>query len=55
VVEWAPRIQAALPPEYLVIQLEWIEEEFRQMQAAAEGDRYQQLLEAFQQSVIGGA
>ena len=54
VVEWAPRIIEALPAEHLNVTLEWIEEEHRQMRFTAKGERFEALLEQFQESMFGG-
>ena len=55
VVEWAPRIQEALPEENLLVRLEWVEDEHRRMRFSANGDYYQDLLDDFQKSMLGGA
>jgi tRNA threonylcarbamoyladenosine biosynthesis protein TsaE len=54
VVEWAPRIQAALPKQRLSIGMEWVQEEYRQMNFSAEGERYREMLESFEQNMFGG-
>ena len=54
VVEWAPRIEAALPEENLEIHMRWVEEEQRQLQFNAKGSRYQDLLNEFQNTMMGG-
>jgi tRNA threonylcarbamoyladenosine biosynthesis protein TsaE len=54
IVEWAPRIGSILPEERLTIQMEYVEEEHRQMQAAATGERYEDLLEHMRETVFGG-
>ena len=54
VVEWAPRIQGALPGDCLTVILEWVEEEQRRMRFRANGTRYEELLETFQSSMFGG-
>ncbi len=51
VVEWADRIQAALPEERLRIQFRWIDDEQRAMQFSALGTAYEDLLEDFRQKV----
>ncbi len=55
VVEWAPRIQPALSKNNLTIELEWVEEEHRQMRFIAHGDHYEDILTRFQESMFGGA
>jgi tRNA threonylcarbamoyladenosine biosynthesis protein TsaE len=54
VVEWADNINEALPNEKLIIELEWIEQEKRQMRVRAVGERYSRLLSTFQKSIFGG-
>ena len=54
VIEWADQIKDALPEEKLVIELEWIEQENRQMRVHAVGERYNLLLSNFQKSIFGG-
>lgn len=54
VIEWADHIKEALPNEKLIIELEWIEQEKRQMRVHAIGERYSQLLSEFQKSIFGG-
>jgi len=55
VVEWADRIQAALPQEHLWIALAWIDEEQRDLMISANGSRYQNLLAEFRKRVYGVA
>jgi tRNA threonylcarbamoyladenosine biosynthesis protein TsaE len=55
VVEWAPRIQGALPEDNLSLKLEWVEEEHRRMRFTANGEYYEDLLEKFQKNMVGGA
>lgn len=54
VVEWAERIQAALPQEYLWISLRWIDDEQRGMVFTARGKRYEKLLAEFRRQAFGG-
>jgi tRNA threonylcarbamoyladenosine biosynthesis protein TsaE len=54
VVEWAPRIQEALPEDNLTLKLEWVEEEHRRMRFTANGEYYEDLLEKFQKNMVGG-
>jgi tRNA threonylcarbamoyladenosine biosynthesis protein TsaE len=54
VIEWANQIKDALPEEKLIIELEWIEQENRQMRVHAVGERYNLLLSNFQKSIFGG-
>ncbi len=52
-VEWADRIEAALPAERLRVQLTWLDETRRQMLFSARGAHYQDLLADFRQQVFG--
>ena len=53
VIEWADRIEEALPREHLSIHLHWIDYEQRDMMISATGKRYEKLLEKFRQRVFG--
>ncbi len=55
VVEWAKRIVEVLPEENLYIKMKWIDEEYRQMHFNANGEYYQDLMEGFQNSMLGGS
>lgn len=55
IVEWPERIGALIPPEHLWIELEHISEEHRQMKFLARGGRYDELLDAVRQAVVGAA
>jgi tRNA threonylcarbamoyladenosine biosynthesis protein TsaE len=54
VIEWADRIQEALPGECLWVSLRWVNPEQRDMVLSARGGRYQRLLAAFRKRVYGG-
>lgn len=54
VIEWADRIQGALPSEFLQVKLTWVEEHQRDMLLAAHGSHYEALLSAFRREVYGG-
>ncbi len=54
VVEWADRIQAALPSEHLWVKLVYVEENQRDLMFSAHGDRYQLVLSALRKGVYGG-
>lgn len=54
VVEWAPRIQEALPGENLNIYLTHVEEEQRRMTFTATGTYYEKLLEKLQDRIFKG-
>jgi len=53
VVEWAERIQDALPEVGLKVTLRWIDREQRDMVFAARGKRYQELLATFRRQIYG--
>jgi tRNA threonylcarbamoyladenosine biosynthesis protein TsaE len=53
VVEWADRIQQALPEKHLSINFQWIDAEQRDMMIKAHGQRYQELLNDFRRHVYG--
>jgi tRNA threonylcarbamoyladenosine biosynthesis protein TsaE len=52
-VEWAERIQTALPSTGLWINMRWIAEEQRGMVFTAHGERSQYLMEQFRKKVVG--
>lgn len=54
VVEWADRINSALPSENLWIHLKWRQETQRDFFFTAHGKRYQSILVSFRQRVYGG-
>jgi len=53
VVEWADRIEAALPSARLWVTLRWIAEEQRDMVFTAHGGRHLDLLASFRERVYG--
>lgn len=53
VVEWAERIQSALPAEHLWINLHYIDENQRDLLITAHGRRYQNMLAQFRRQVFG--
>lgn len=53
VIEWADRIQGALPGEHLRVQLHWVDYEQRDLIITARGVRYESLLSDFRQQVFG--
>lgn len=55
VVEWAPRILAALPEVYLTLQMDWVEEEHRVLNFNAHGARPLDLLHELKSAVLGVA
>jgi tRNA threonylcarbamoyladenosine biosynthesis protein TsaE len=54
VVEWAPRIQDALPEDNLIVRLSWVQEEHRRMKFMANGSHYEELLENLQENIFKG-
>jgi tRNA threonylcarbamoyladenosine biosynthesis protein TsaE len=54
VIEWADRIEAALPKDKLWISFRWIGDMQRNLLITANGKRYQSLLVSFRQRVYGG-
>jgi tRNA threonylcarbamoyladenosine biosynthesis protein TsaE len=53
-VEWVERIDAALPPDRLVIQMTWMADEQRNLVFTPTGKHYEQLMTAFKQQAFGG-
>jgi tRNA threonylcarbamoyladenosine biosynthesis protein TsaE len=53
-VEWAERIQAALPGERLWLKLRYIADEQRAMVFLPEGSRYEQIVAEFRHQSFGG-
>lgn len=53
-VEWAERINSALPIERLLIQMSWIADEQRNLVFTPAGKRYEALLTAFKRQAFGG-
>ncbi len=54
VIEWAERIQDALPTDRLWIALKWIDDKQRDLTVTARGKRYQEILTALRRQVYGG-
>jgi len=54
VVEWAERIEAALPSENLRITLRWVNANQRDLIFTPRGERYQALLSSLRTRVYGG-
>ena len=54
VVEWAERVQTALPSEGLWTSLKYVDENQRDLVISARGDRYQQLLSTLRKQLYGG-
>lgn len=53
IVEWAQRIEAALPPERMWLKLFWIDDERRRIEVSPQGKRYESMVTAFQEAVYG--
>jgi tRNA threonylcarbamoyladenosine biosynthesis protein TsaE len=53
VIEWADRIQEALPNERLCVNLHWVDEYQRDLLIQAQGWRYQEMLTNFRGQVFG--
>lgn len=51
--EWAQKIESALPAERLWIKMYWIDEERRRLEIAPQGERYQPMAAALQETVFG--
>jgi tRNA threonylcarbamoyladenosine biosynthesis protein TsaE len=54
VVEWAERIQEALPGDYLQTNLNYVDENQRDLLFSSSGQHYVQMLMAFRKQVYGG-
>ncbi len=55
VIEWADRIQEALPKERLWVTLQWVDDDQRDMVFSACGARYTSLLNDFRKHIYGVA
>ncbi len=53
VVEWAERIQDALPQDNLRVNMHWVDEDQRDLVFIAHGERYQKLLALVRRQVFG--
>ena len=53
VIEWADRIETALPEERFWVKMRYIDETQRHYLFSAQGARYQNLVQAFRQQVFG--
>jgi tRNA threonylcarbamoyladenosine biosynthesis protein TsaE len=54
-VEWAQKIEGALPAERLWIKMHWIDEGRRRLEIAPQGEHYQPMAAALQETVFGFA
>jgi len=53
VIEWADRIQEALPPERLWVSLQWVDDNQRDMVFTARGSRFLGLLSELRKHIYG--
>lgn len=53
VVEWADRIQPALPADNLWVKLKWIDEDHRDLVITAHGLRYEAILDELRKQLYG--
>ena len=53
-IEWPERIQEILPDKRMLIKLDYVADEHRQMLFKATGERYDALLTELRQSLLGG-
>jgi tRNA threonylcarbamoyladenosine biosynthesis protein TsaE len=53
-IEWPERMQSLIPDERLWVQLEYINEEEREMRFKSSGKRYDDLLAVIRQAAFGG-
>ncbi len=53
IVEWADRIQDALPDQYLRIHLQWVDVHQRDMIITAKGERYEEFVQTLRKVVYG--
>jgi tRNA threonylcarbamoyladenosine biosynthesis protein TsaE len=54
VVEWAQKILDSLPEEYLLLQLNYVQEQHRSMKFTAQGAYYERLLTSLQENIYRG-
>lgn len=54
IVEWAERIEKALPKDRLWINMRWLADEQRGMVFLPSGQRYQRMMNTFRQKAFGG-
>ena len=51
-VEWAERIKAALPEEFLAVSMAWVSDEHRRLVFSFIGDRYGRLLDHLRSGMV---
>jgi len=54
IVEWADRIEPALPANNLWVTMQWVDDYQRDLMFTAHGVRYQEMLAGFRKLVYGG-
>ena len=54
VVEWPERMDGLIPAERLWVNLEYVDDEEREMKFNARGKRYDELLEVIRHAMVGG-
>jgi tRNA threonylcarbamoyladenosine biosynthesis protein TsaE len=54
IVEWAERIQSALPGEFLAVEMSWADEEQRNMVFIPHGKKYEELAADIKGQLFGG-
>lgn len=52
IVEWAERIKAALPEEYLAVSMDWVSDERRRLFFSFYGQRYGKLLDQLRSGMV---
>ncbi len=53
VVEWAERVQDALPPEKLQVRFKWVDEGQRDLVFTGYGSRYEKLIQDLRRAIYG--
>lgn len=53
VVEWADRIQEALPAGCMTLHIRWVDDQQRDLMIQAYGPRYEELVNSFREQVFG--
>jgi tRNA threonylcarbamoyladenosine biosynthesis protein TsaE len=53
-IEWPERMDGLIPSEHLWIELEYVDDEEREMKFKAVGKRYDELLEVLRHAIAGG-
>ena len=55
VIEWAQKIIASLPEEYLLLHMEYVQEQHRSRKFVAHGTRYENLVNELQENIFRGS